>query len=81
MSRMNSKDTMAVAKEATKCPSCMSDVPAKAYSCPSCGTVLQLLRGEHKDPGQTLRDLNKFIWIGLIFLLLLIPLGMCIRPG
>ena len=78
---MNSKDAVAVPQEATKCPSCKSDVPAKAYSCPSCGTVLQLFRGEHKDPGQTLRVLIKFFWIGLIFIILLIPLGMCIRPG
>jgi hypothetical protein len=78
---MNSKDAVAVPQEATKCPSCMSDVPAKAYSCSSCGTVLQLFRGEQKGPGKTLRYLNKFIWVGQIFLLLLIPLGMCIRPG
>ena len=78
---MNSEEAVAVPQEATKCPSCKSYVPAKAYSCPSCGTVLRLLRAEQKGPGQTLRDLNKFIWVGLIFLLLLIPLGMCIRPG
>jgi len=78
---MNREEAVPVAQEATQCPNCMSDVPAKTDSCPSCGTVLHLIRTSHKDPGQTLRDLNKFIWIGAIFVILLIPLGMCIRPG
>ena len=69
------------ARVSIECPNCKSQVASKTERCPSCGALLQLRRGKHLDPGQTLRDLNKFIWIGIAFLLLLIPLGMCIRPG
>jgi len=70
-----------VAEASIVCPNCKTPIVSKTERCPSCGTVMQLRRGKHLEPGQTLRDLNKFIWIGAVFLLLLIPLGMCIKPG
>jgi hypothetical protein len=42
---------------------------------------LTLRRKDSVAPHQTLLDLNKFFIVAAIFIILLIPLGYCVRPG
>ncbi len=63
------------------CPHCDERVSQKDSHCPSCGEALTLRRKDSIAPHQTLLDLNKFFIVAAIFIILLIPLGYCVRPG
>jgi len=42
---------------------------------------LTLRRGTIAKPHQTLLDLNKFFIVAAVFIILIVPLGFCVRPG
>ena len=63
------------------CPSCGAQVAPGIPECPSCGTVLNLKRGSFKGPSQMMKDLSKFIIVAVLFVIVLVPLGFCVRPG
>ncbi len=63
------------------CPHCGRSVSDDDTHCTSCGEALSLRRKDPVAPHQTLLDLNKFFIVAAIFIVLLIPLGYCVRPG
>jgi endogenous inhibitor of DNA gyrase (YacG/DUF329 family) len=63
------------------CPECGKPVSKGNDRCPSCGEALTLRRGTIAKPHQTLLDLNKFFIVAAVFIILIVPLGFCIRPG
>jgi predicted nucleic acid-binding Zn ribbon protein len=63
------------------CPECGKPISKGNERCPSCGEVLTLRRSPIAKPHQTLLDLNKFFIVAVVFIILIVPLGYCVRPG
>ena len=68
-------------RDLSSCPECGEMISKDSEDCPSCGAVLTLRRRRFVNPHQTLLDLNKFFIVAAIFIVLIIPLGYCVRPG
>ena len=64
-----------------RCHSCSHEISAGSKVCGNCGAPLSAKLEKDEVPGQTLLDLNRFAIIAVVFILLIAPLGYCIRPG
>ena len=64
----------------TPCPQCRHGVEDGKEACPHCGHPLTLRRGAIKEPPQIFRDLHRFLWVAIVFVLLLVPLGLLLAP-
>jgi len=70
-----------VARGDKSCPECGKPISKDDDRCPRCGEELTLRRGTFAKPHQTILDLNKFFVVAAVFIILIVPLGFCIRPG
>lgn len=63
------------------CPHCGKDIENKGDKCPRCGGALKARKARSRDPHHLSPEILKFLWIAVAFMVILVPLGMCIRPA
>ena len=63
------------------CSHCRGVVDKPKTNCPHCGEVLSLRRERHREPGQIIKDMNKFIVVAIVFFLLLVSFALMFGWG